>query len=985
MTPFEKIRVYKLQKGEEVRVASHSIGWYKDPELDDLESKLAIFWNWAYNSLDNSLKQHLQLRKVQLHEEIVAGFDTEYVPIDYGRNDLVSGQVSVTTVGKVEVPLERPFAFEVLNTVTSQQYLGAEPGFKDLDFVKGYIVKNLRAIRRYRFGDYDGMLKNIVNKLGKMKCFSIITKKADKVLFQFKKPRINNVFIKPVQGERLEIYMKTLLNIILGYSKEVQWFENFCEFLGGLGQNHPLVVEVAEKREDSWNGKTLLSGPVQEVELSNKDNELLNFSNKKERKEKFSNIVGQEFPGRKFVSLVLCSLDQISHRSIDILKKSFSTITSPILSMHEIPVYIRDTLCLSSAAAASLEAVAKGHSMQKISIPERYKSDMKQLFADNYQLFRDYAMSDSLITLVHALFMSDFNFSLGAMKVPLTLGALCSKYLKNKWAIDGYKGHQPNSEFQLGSVQATHTSKGINSVGFAAENENLYLASFRGGRNECFSYGVDRDRIWYDYDLASCYATIMSQNGDPVYYGEQEPEEFLDPSIMSLMGDPNYSGARLIYPTSSLGNIDFKNSYSAIKVKFRFPDTIKYPPLPVFMDKTITIYPRSGETIVTGPELLSAKNILEKALSKMLPHESDRYFIEIILGSYIPFRKDGDALVDRPFFSAIQELQLNRKNARDVFGKGSALERIYKDLGNMIYGKTVCGISNKRSFDPRTLAMKSMIAGPLSNPIVGGWITGFVRALIAELLNAVEDLGGNVTACTTDGFTCDIPDLENKVLAHFEEIGFKNSFLQDYRNSRDVLTGGKDPAGLELKTTSKGLIQWSTRGQLSIDHSASNVPIAAMTGFQKYQFDHAAIQARVEEALASDNKIYYLQKRLTGARDFAQVSYVSSLRLFRTVFDSKRCIIPSDNSMLFTSPWDSAQKALEVRFFMRKFANTIYSSALSREMILAGSMNSREECLKTFVRLLLGYTDFNIEIYFKTELVQLLNRLGTGTKFAQKK
>ncbi|KAG0632616.1 hypothetical protein HOY80DRAFT_1069235 [Tuber brumale] len=395
----------------------------------------------------------------------------------------------------------------------------------------------------------------------------------------------------------------------------------------------------------------------------------------------------------------------------------------------------------------------------------------------------------------------------------------------------------------------------------------------------------------------------MSQNGNP-FYQEFDENEHLDPSIISLLGNPNYAAGRMIYPWTKLEDLDLKQSYSAIKVKFNFPEIIKFPPLPVFMDKTITIYPLSGESIVTGPELLSAINILEKALVKLSPDEAKNYFIQIVTGSYIPFKTDVDGfIIEKPFFSAIKELQANRKLARTNFGKGSALERIYKDLGNMIYGKTVCGVSNKRNFDPRTLAMKSMIAGPLSNPIVGGWITGFVRALIAELLNVVDDLGGNISACTTDGFTCNIPDLENKIITHFEKTGFNNSFLQDYREARNVLTDGKEPDALEIKTSCVGLIQWATRGQLSIDHSTSLVPIAAMTGFQKYQFKHDDITEAVTKALTSNNKILFLQKRLTGARDFTQVSFVSALRQFRTVFDSKRAIVPSSsNTFLDTSP-----------------------------------------------------------------------------------
>ena len=51
--------------------------------------------------------------------------------------------------------------------------------------------------------------------------------------------------------------------------------------------------------------------------------------------------------------------------------------------------------------------------------------------------------------------------------------------------------------------------------------------------------------------------------------------------------------------------------------------------------------------------------------------------------------------------------------------KKSAMERIFKDLGNMLYGKTVCGISNKRKFDTRLETMNAMKGNYLANPIIG--------------------------------------------------------------------------------------------------------------------------------------------------------------------------------------------------------------------------------------------------------------------------
>jgi hypothetical protein len=93
-----------------------------------------------------------------------------------------------------------------------------------------------------------------------------------------------------------------------------------------------------------------------------------------------------------------------------------------------------------------------------------------------------------------------------------------------------------------------------------------------------------------------------------------------------------------------------------------------------------------------------------------------KYYVRISYGSVIPFKKNSkNELIEKPFFSVINDLQRNRRQ----HPKKSAMERMYKDLGNMLYGKVVCGISNKRSFDSRYEVMKAMEGGFLTNPMIG--------------------------------------------------------------------------------------------------------------------------------------------------------------------------------------------------------------------------------------------------------------------------
>lgn len=216
--------------------------------------------------------------------------------------------------------------------------------------------------------------------------------------------------------------------------------------------------------------------------------------------------------------------------------------------------------------------------------------------------------------------------------------------------------------------------------------------------------------------------------GDPLYERtEAERLAALAETIMGGMGAPDYSRGQWIHPSTDTKNLDFVKSYSALRVKFTFPKEVSYPPLPVTLDETITVYPLSGETLVTGIEYENACTILNKTIDRFGLNPKD-YFVRILYGAYIPFRKrveeqpDGskiEVMSYSPFYDLINELQENRRQWKKATGKGSAMERIYKDLGNMLYGKIVCGIANKTSYDVRSENMKTMIGNDLSNPILG--------------------------------------------------------------------------------------------------------------------------------------------------------------------------------------------------------------------------------------------------------------------------
>jgi hypothetical protein len=263
-------------------------------------------------------------------------------------------------------------------------------------------------------------------------------------------------------------------------------------------------------------------------------------------------------------------------------------------------------------------------------------------------------------------------------------------------------------------------------------------------------YGIDKENYWYDYDLKSAYTTVLFK-----------------------IGHPNYSKGKKLNQTELLQmtNDEILFSYIIIQCNFIFPDDVKYPSIPVYVNN-ITIYPLKGEALLTGSEFLLAKSQKCKFLFKEI--------------YYIPFSDE------YPFKNIITKIQ----NLRNSFPKGSINNLMYKEIGNSIYGSIVRGLNEKLKFDNKTGTQKRIPANFLSNPILGSWITAFIRSIIGECLHVIQKLNGKVVSVTTDGFISDIKDLENKMENYY--------LFSKYKELRFEIS--KNNESLEIKNEGIGII-----------------------------------------------------------------------------------------------------------------------------------------------------------------------------------
>jgi hypothetical protein len=228
--------------------------------------------------------------------------------------------------------------------------------------------------------------------------------------------------------------------------------------------------------------------------------------------------------------------------------------------------------------------------------------------------------------------------------------------------------------------------------------------AYHGGRNEAFHLGHSpRHRALFDIDATSGYTTAMA-----------------------MMRLPDWQSVRPTKELHDLAVIDAALTYA--RVRFEFPRDTRLPCLPVRAGDRGLIYPVTGISWCTGPELQVA---LDMGAS-----------IIVEAGWRIEWVPDSPRLFEL-FTRKINAIRAGARAAGD-----SILDELAKEIGNSCYGKTaqavntfrtirdagIYGQRGKRLFNPRTEQMEDLRPSRITCPMLAAFTTGMVRALISEAL-----------------------------------------------------------------------------------------------------------------------------------------------------------------------------------------------------------------------------------------------------------
>ena len=404
--------------------------------------------------------------------------------------------------------------------------------------------------------------------------------------------------------------------------------------------------------------------------------------------------------------------------------------------------------------------------------------------------------------------------------------------------------------------------------------------AYHGARNEAYWVGYSPEGTsLYDLDLVSAYTTAMG-----------------------LLRVPDWGSARLVTDPAQLAQVD--DALTFARVRFCFPEDTRFPSLPWRAGQRGLVYPLSGTSWCTGPELVVAlaqgAEITVEAGWRIEWTEADVWpFVEVT--------------------GIINRVRAEAKAAGD-----QVLDKLAKEVGNSAYGKTAQGVElfrmlpdsgaaaqrGKRVFDSRSESMKTLPPSRITNPMLAATITGLVRAVLSEALARLPANAVVMTA-TTDGLLSSVP---------VSEMDTTGPLACAFRRARERITPGRDAIWEEKHRAARAIVT-KTRGTISItpsDGAAAGRPILARAGFRLGE-NHADPWAecaawvvvhreRTYDTVLTGRSLIDLRTQWISDADLIEVPRRTRLNLD---FDMKRALVaPRDDEGVLcadTRPWPTVE------------------------------------------------------------------------------
>ncbi len=535
---------------------------------------------------------------------------------------------------------------------------------------------------------------------------------------------------------------------------------------------------------------------------------------------------------QNLLNLVLKHLTSIHHGLVSLKKITifprYQAVGNGHCRLFPVELSIRDTLIQAPPKQGSLEQLGNSINVPKVSVPDSTKAHMDAFLMNDPVGYFEYASTDSVVTLLYASSLYGINVT---PKVTITSAAagvmrnVIATYLgvdpRDRASFDRvYRGLRPVSKGNVstGNVQVPYIqAMSVEPINLATQHVQ-YMASFayHGGYNGCSEVGYFTNHT-NDYDLKNAYPTAMALIPD-IDWEHPIKQEWNDISI------PANADELFDVPTP------LHLIYAYVKA-FKFPKDTAFPCIPVVVEG-IPVYPLEYESsadycekvpgvYITGPELYLAHKLgAEVVMDKVYR-----------LSPLTHTGKNGNTtMVSHSLAKGVKSLIEDRAKAK-AYAKAMNLKNylpdtILKIMVNSCYGKVAQNVIEKRTWDAYTEEMTSIGASFITNPVSASLITAIVRCVLIAAQNQCISLGFHVYSVTTDGFISDVPEV---VLTSLDLYGFGQLLY----GSRMFLTNNQSGTIWEIKHQQDELLNFTTRGNVSLDPGGVLARNNVVTGFEK--------------------------------------------------------------------------------------------------------------------------------------------------------
>lgn len=486
--------------------------------------------------------------------------------------------------------------------------------------------------------------------------------------------------------------------------------------------------------------------------------------------------------------------------------------------VYPVSLNVADTMCHAPADHKKLEDLGNTVGIPKIDVDKNTKSHMLQFLLNDPIYYMEYASRDSVVTLLYCSALYGYNNT-----PPVTITSATSHVMKG--VIMNYMGLNSNDndgfnskyrglkKISHGKVKLSDRPGYLEASSLEPMSDKVHTVqyytsqAYHGGYNSCSEVGYFPQET-YDYDLKNAYPTAMCLVPDidwcnPIKF--QIQDRYLDISDFLMFGN-------VFNPLAPF----------VCYCRFEFPKEVKYPCIPVNVDG-IPVYPLSSDGLA-GVYVAGSYIYLALRLGAKVYCETG-YFLNTLLTD--------DLTESRSLSNAVLQLVQDRNKAKiECSGKSgykSLEELILKTMVNSGYGKIAQNVVEKQTWTAFKDVMESLGCSSITNPFSAMMITAIVQCELLAAQNQIHDLGFMTCSVTTDGFISDCPF---ETLQQIDLYGFKK-FMEQAR----LFLTGDDPCLWEVKHHQDDLINFTTRGNVSLHQHGVCAHNSAKSGFESDSYE----------------------------------------------------------------------------------------------------------------------------------------------------